>query len=62
MNVNKALEVVRDYHPTLKVVEVYDEDPDFSAAMSTLFPDFEYPDFSHLTMTQVLAKYERSVA
>jgi hypothetical protein len=41
MNVNNALAIVRDYHPTIKVAEVYDEDAEFASALSTLFPDFE---------------------
>jgi cytochrome c peroxidase len=62
MNVNNALAIVRDYHPTIKVAEIYDEDAEFASALNTLFPDFEYPDFSYLTITAIITKYERSVA
>jgi hypothetical protein len=59
MNLIRAYMVVENYHPTLKVAEIYDEDAQFASAMNTLFPDFEYPDFSHLTIKQVLAKYNK---
>lgn len=56
MNLRKAIDVVDDYQANMTVAEVYDEDEQFRTAMSVLFPDFEYPDFSHLTMKQVLSK------
>jgi hypothetical protein len=40
-----------------KLADVYDDDEMLSAALNTLFPVFEYPDFSHLTMDEVRARY-----
>jgi hypothetical protein len=43
-----------------KVADVYDADDYLREALAVLFPDFEYPAFSHLSIDQVRAKYERS--
>ena len=43
-----------------KVADVYDDDVLLREALPVLFPDFEYPSFSHLSIDQVRAKYERS--
>jgi hypothetical protein len=59
MNIKQAYDYVDAYHPAMEVWEIYDEDPDFRTAMSVLFPNFEYPDFSGLKMCEVLAKYKR---
>lgn len=46
------------YSPDLKVSELYDEDDDFASALNDLIgPDFEYPDWSHKTVGEVLEKY-----
>jgi hypothetical protein len=59
MDLRKAIEVVADYGPSVMVAEVYDEDHQFAEALGEMFPNFEYPDFSHLTVQQVLVKFER---
>lgn len=41
-----------------KLADVYD-DPHLGEVLNVLFPDFEYPDFSHLSIDEVRAKYER---
>lgn len=58
MNVNKALAVIGDYLADVTVAEYYDEDAELREALGVLFPNFEYPDFSHKTMTQVLREAE----
>lgn len=43
------------YDRYLPVKELYDEDEDFAAALKQLIgPDFEYPDWSHKTVGEVL--------
>lgn len=42
-----------------KLADVYDADPHLREVLDVLFPDFEYPDFSHLSIDDVRAKYER---
>lgn len=37
--------------------ELYDDDEMLQSAMVTLFPDFEYPDFSHKTLGQIRKQY-----
>lgn len=41
------------------LAELYDDDEMLREALATLFPDFEYPDFSHLTLAQIEAKYRK---
>lgn len=40
-----------------RLSELYDEDPLLQDALLALIPDFEYPDFSHLTVAQIQKKY-----
>lgn len=45
-----------------KVADLYDDDEMLRMALSALIPDFEYPDWSHRTIGQVVGKvvqYER---
>lgn len=42
-----------------KVADVYDDEL-LRAALPVLFPEFEYPSFSHLSIDQLRAKYEHS--
>lgn len=41
------------------VYEVYDNDPIFSDALNKLVPNFEYPDWSHLTIEEALNKIRK---
>jgi hypothetical protein len=61
MTLHEAWKVVDDYLPFLTVAEIYDEDPEFASALNAMFPGFEYPDFSHLTVEQVMKKFYREV-
>jgi hypothetical protein len=36
-----------------KLADLYDDHEDLQDAMQALFPDFEYPNFSHLTIGQI---------
>lgn len=57
----RAIAVLSQYSSDDKVADLYDHDQEFSGAMIDLFsPGFEYPDYSHLTIGQALAKARRS--
>ena len=45
------------YNSYLLVEDLYDEDDDFAAAINVLIDEFEYPDWSHKTVGEVLEKY-----
>jgi hypothetical protein len=57
MNILRAEAYLKRIADSSTVAELYDDDEMLSSALQTLFPGFEYPDFSHLTMRQVLARY-----
>ncbi|MBC8737083.1 hypothetical protein F6X40_09710 [Paraburkholderia sp. UCT31] len=61
MNTQDAKQVLLNYPNKTKVADVYDTDPDFREAIPLLFPSFEYPDFSYLTVEQVLVRLTASV-
>ena len=54
VNIHQAKSVIANYMQYMTVAEVYDDDAEFRTAINTLFPNFEYPDFSHKTMAVVL--------
>ena len=58
MNVAEAEEVLSGY-PSTVLSEVYDDDEELRVALLVLFPEFEYPDFSHLTTEQIHARFKR---
>lgn len=61
MNILRAEAYVKQYVPqSTKLADVYDDDEMMSAAMLTLFPEFEYPDFSHLTLREVMQRYAKN--
>jgi len=47
---------VDGYGAALLVEDLYDEDDDFAAAINVLIDGFEYPDWSHKTVGEVLDK------
>ena len=52
-----ALNELRGYPQDMQVSEIYDSDDNFSSTLNNLFPGkFEYPDFSHLTVAQVIKR------
>lgn len=61
-----AQEQARKYLVTLpqqeKVADLYDEDPKLQDAMIGAFDNFEYPDYSHLTVANVIRKMDRIAA
>ena len=58
MNILRAEDYLRHYGPgSAKIAETYDDDEMLRMALSTLFPGFEYPDFSHLTVEQARKRY-----
>lgn len=61
MNILRAEDYLKRYSPqSTRVSDVYDDDEMMSAALLTLFPNFEYPDFAHLTLAEVLKRYARA--
>lgn len=55
-NIASAYKVLATYPGTEKVADVYDTDDEFSSALTTLIPNFEYPNFSFLTIKEVKSK------
>ena len=55
MNIFRAEAILERVSPrSTKLHELYDDDDSIRDAVHTLFPDFEYPDFSHKTMKELL--------
>ena len=46
--------IKRKYPPETKIAEIYDADPVLQSAVNTLIKDFEYPDWQHRTVQEVL--------
>lgn len=60
MNILRAEQYLKNRVPAHdKVSDLYDDDEMLQSALCTLFPDFEYPDFSHLTIREVIKRYEK---
>ena len=58
MNLLRAEMFLRDYGAgNTKLAELYDEDEMLRSALATLFPGFEYPDFSYRTFDELRRKY-----
>ncbi len=58
MNILRAEAFLNQYGADSdKLSELYDDDDMLRSALATLFPNFEYPDFSHLTMREVRRRY-----
>lgn len=63
MNRVEALTALRSYPGDVLVSELYDHDGDFSMALQDLFPGtFEYPDFSHRKVSDVVRSAEKDCA
>lgn len=54
-NQTQAITVLKSYPQSDKVSKHYDNQ-DFSTALTSLFPGFEYPNFSHLTIAETLQR------
>jgi len=57
----KAITLLKTYNKKTKVSDLYNDDDDFSSALTCLIPDFEYPNFSYLTIGEVLTRIEKSI-
>lgn len=53
-----AVEVLEGIDPNATVAEVYDDDMTFRAFSMLIGPDFEYPDWSHKTVGEVLEGFK----
>jgi hypothetical protein len=51
-----ALAYLEGFPGDTRVADVYDVDDEASSALTSLIPHFEYPNYSYLTMAQVLAR------
>jgi hypothetical protein len=61
MNILRAEHFLKHYgNSHSRLSEFYDDDEMLQSVMVTLFPDFEYPDFSHLTLGEIEARYFRN--
>lgn len=55
-----AKKVLSRYRSSDTVAELYDDDQEFATALRDLIgADFEYPDHSHMTVAQILARADR---
>lgn len=41
-----------------RLADLYDDDEMLRSVVNTLFPGFEYPDYSYLTMNQLRQRYK----
>ena len=58
MNLHTAEAFLRNYENTqARLSEVYDDDDQLRDALGVLFPEFEYPDFSHRTIGEIERRY-----
>lgn len=58
MNILRAEAFLKNVSPgNMKLADIYDDDEMLRSALATLFPDFEYPDFSYLTIEQIRKRY-----
>jgi len=58
MNILRAEQYLSNMAPSnMKLADIYDDDEMLRSALATLFPEFEYPDFSYLTMEQLRKRY-----
>lgn len=58
MNILRAEQYLSNMAPgNMKLADIYDDDEMLRSALATLFPEFEYPDFSYLTIEQIRKRY-----
>lgn len=56
-----AIVLLNTYNKKTKIADLYNDDDDFSSALTCLIPDFEYPNFSYLTIGEVLSRIEKTI-
>lgn len=59
MNILRAEAYLERVASNQTVAQTYDDDEMLQSALITLFPGFEYPDFSHRTLNEVLCLFRR---
>lgn len=60
IELNTGLNVLKGYPQQARVSELYDDDDAFSSALNSVFPNtFEYPDFSHRTVGDIVRSVEK---
>lgn len=62
MNILRAEQILNTYpNPRgTRLADVYDDDDQVRDAVNTLFLAFEYPDYSHKTLSELLAQYNKA--
>lgn len=62
MNILRAEHILRTYPNARgnKLADVYDDDDQLRVVVNVLFPGFEYPDFSHKTLSELWAQYAQA--
>lgn len=61
MNILRAEQYLKARVPQHeRLSALYDDDEMLRGALCTLFPEFEYPDFSHLTIREIVQRYEKN--
>jgi hypothetical protein len=56
-----AIVLLNTYNKKTKIADLYNDDDHFSSALTCLIPDFEYPNFSYLTIGEVLSRIEKTI-
>lgn len=59
MDKKQAITTLYEFHEE-KISDIYDDNEKVRSALSYLFPNFEYPDFSHLQVSKALLRYFNS--
>ncbi len=59
MDLHDAEFILQHYRSQL-LCAVYDDDPELQSALARLFPDFEYPNYSHMTLREIWQRYKRT--
>jgi hypothetical protein len=58
MNILRAEAYLKGVAPgSTTLADIYDDDDMLQAALITLFPGFEYPDYSHLSIDELRKRY-----
>jgi len=60
MSPYRAYKYLQRFMPSEKTSDLYDDDEMFADAINSLIPNFEYPDWSHKTVREVLAWVDRN--
>lgn len=57
---DQVLTALKRYQSTEKLADIYDDDDDLRSALIEAIPNFEYPNYSWMTVAQVEARLAAS--